>query len=341
MRGSFPLATVAGPCLCALVAGCGAESYPGPVDGHRALHHCQKIVEFGPRPAGGKNLTAVAAYIQQQLRDLELKPQQEQWQETLRWRGQEHQVAFQNLWVEIPGKAGAEPRPIVVVGAHYDSKLCEGHAVAEQNFHFVGAIDSAGACGLLLELARHLKARNEAPVDYWLVWFDGEESLDFDWNKELSLFGSKRFVKTMGADRQRFPKGLSARMRAMVLFDLVGSKNPKIDRDTASDDKLIKIFEKAAATLGVKHRVFQYESSFTDDHLPFLNCGIPSIDLIDLTHRVPAHLQKGKPVVHPDYETWWHSKDDTLDKMSPDSLTFAGNLFWTALPEVEAFAQRQ
>ena len=58
--------------------------------------------------------------------------------------------------------------------------------------------------------------------------------------------------------------------------------------------------------------------------------GVPSVLLIDFSKRIPPHLQHLQPGQEPDvdprYAQWWHTPDDTLDKMSPDALAFAGNL---------------
>ena len=78
--------------------------------------------------------------------------------------------------------------------------------------------------------------------------------------------------------------------------------------------------------------MFKTESSIEDDHIPFRTYGVSVIDLIDLHYRGPD--DNGNPP-HPDYAAWWHTKDDTLDKLSAEGLQFAGDLVWAALPGIE------
>jgi hypothetical protein len=334
-----PLRRSATALACGILAhlgSCGGGA-GGPVDGERALANARKICEFGPRPAGGRNLTAVATWLQSEIRKLGLEPNSDVWEEKVGLPGRDT-VKFQNVWTEI---AGADPAkgPILVLGAHYDTKLCEGHPEPERNFPFVGAIDSAGSCGLLLELARILKDR-KSPLNVWCVWFDGEESITWDWNEgATALIGSKRFVKRMAEDKARFPSGVPARCKAMVLMDLIGDAEQKIDKDKQSHSSLLKIFGDAAARMGESDRMYRYETSLKggDDHVPFMNYGVPAIDLIDFTWRNPLEHRPGAPREVEKYFPWWHTKDDTPDRLSAKSLAFVGNLIWNAWPDLETF----
>ena len=311
---SYLVIVVALVALTQLSWGCGDPA--GPVKGELALKHAREILAFGPRPPGSPAIRNVAEYIGQRIRSLGLEPK------TDRWTDPAEKIEFENVWVEIPGRGPADG-PVLLLAAHYDSKLCQGHTDdPAHNFEFVGALDSAGACGLLLELARVLKKRENAP-NIWIAWFDGEESIPFVWDPEpektRALFGSKRFAEKH-----------AARIKAMVLFDLIGAADMKIDRDLKSNPDLLQIFAKAAETLGESDRVFRFESPMTDDHIPFQDRSVKVIDLIDYTHRDPNHPK------HDDYAQWWHSPADTADKLSADSLALAGNLLWVALPAIEA-----
>lgn len=322
---------------CATVfAACGSRS-TGPIDGERALKHAADILEFGPRPPGSEALRRAGDLVLARLRELGLEPQEQVWTEKVVVYDTPREVQFRNLWVEIPGR---DPKrgPVLVIGAHLDSKLAEGHPDPAHNFPFVGAVDSAGACALLLELARHLKDRQaDRPVNVWLVWFDGEECLEWDWVDEKALFGSRHFVATMRADRERFPAGLAARMRAMVLLDLVGAENLKIDRDVESSRVLLDIFADAAKELGVRERLYRWESPMKDDHIPFRRYGVSVIDLIDFRFRFKGDLPRQGEPAPPEgaYEVFWHTSDDTLERLSAESLKLAGDLLWAALPRIE------
>jgi Zn-dependent M28 family amino/carboxypeptidase len=322
---AFLVAIVVLVAITQLLGGCSDP--PGPVRGDLALGHAREILAHGPRPPASAALRRVADDIEKELGQLGLEPRRD------RWTDPTEKIEFENVWVEIPGKDPGRG-PVVLLGAHYDSKLCAGHPDPAHNFEFVGAVDSAGACGLLLELARVLRDRPDRSHDIWIAWFDGEESIEFDWNRDAprALFGSRRFRDQLVAQPERL-----ARLKAMVLLDLIGSKNQKIDRDTLSNSDLLDIFQKAATAMGKGDRMYRWESQMIDDHQPFQEVGIPVIDLIDFRFRWAGDQPRpGEPVpAEGEYEAWWHTSRDTIEQLSAESLEFVGNLVWLALPEIE------
>jgi glutaminyl-peptide cyclotransferase len=317
-------------CFC--LAGCnpGGTSGKGPTDGARAMRYVKAMVDLGTRPAGSPSLLACKNQIKAHLESLGLKTYEQQWWEMD--SVQKKKVRMHNIWTQIPGDDPIHG-PILMLCAHYDTKLCSGHDESDgekRNIDFVGAIDGGGASGLLMELATHLKDRNNGP-NIWILWVDGEESIPWQWKTDNSecLHGSRHFVKVMSKDKTNFPKGLAHRIKAFVLLDLIGSKNIKIDRDKSSNRALSDIFLEAAKKMGEEKRMFQTASEMTDDHLPFRNQGVKVIDLIDFHFRVPGGSRD------PAYEAWWHTEQDNLEAMDAASLTFAGNLVWNALPILE------
>jgi Zn-dependent M28 family amino/carboxypeptidase len=314
-----------------LWSGCNSGSTPaaGPVDGNRAMAHVAAMVALGPRPAGSAALLANRDYIKKHVASLGLKP------ETQDWTDPASGLRMHNVWTEIPG-ANPKSGPVLIFAAHFDTKICSGHEDQAHNFPFVGAIDGAGGSAVLLELAGHLGKRKNVP-NIWILWLDGEESIPWDWNKDNSraLHGSKYFVKTMSADKTRFPKGLKSRLKAFVLIDLIGSKNQKIDRDKASNGTLNDLFLEAATAMGEGDRMYESTSTMTDDHIPFKDAGIRVIDLIDFNYRAPD-TSGNQQYTDPRYEQWWHTAKDNLKAMDPKSLEFVGNLLWNALPLLEA-----
>jgi glutaminyl-peptide cyclotransferase len=155
---------------------------------------------------------------------------------------------------------GREPG-FVVVGAHYDTKDIPG---------FVGANDGASGTAIVAELARTIR-RPRHTVQF--VFFDGEESPrgsdDFE---EDGLRGSKVAAQAF------------ADARAMVLLDFVGDKSLSIPREANSDRGLWRKLRAAARRVGAGP-VFpdRTSGSVLDDHIPFRDAGVPSIDLIDFT----------------------------------------------------------
>ena len=122
----------------------------------------------------------------------------------------------------------------------------------------------------------------------------------------------------------------------LVLLHLLGDRNLKIDRDLESNPKLLELFGDVAAEMGIGAAMYPYESPMKDDHIPFKRKGVRVIDLIDFAYRAPSNHGPDMPADAARYTPWWHTADDTLDKVSADSLDVVGNLVWLALPRIEA-----
>lgn len=316
--------------LTLLLGSCGG-GLAGPVDGDRAYEHVRQLsVVIGERPFGSEGLAKAADYICGEVQKLGLEPKRHEPVDGPSGK------TIRNLYVQIDGK-DPQAGPILMIGAHYDTKLTAGHTDPNHNFKFVGAIDGGGAPAVLLELARVIKERQpKLEPNVWLYWIDAEESIDFQWNNERALIGSKAFVRWLSTEK------ILPRVKAFVLLDLIGDKNYKLDRDGQSAEPLQQIFEKKAAELSVSDRVYKYRSATTDDHIVFRDYRVPAVLLIDFMHRVgPERFKESNPNAPvPDsqgYTQWWHTPDDTIDHVSAESLAFTGNFVYAALPELEAF----
>jgi len=331
LRSLFTAATAALPLL---LTGCGKSAPPGPVDGNAALRHVEALVKIGPRPFGSAELAKAADYVQAEVEKIGLKLERHEVEHA------KEKKTIRNLYTRIDGEDPANG-PILMLGAHYDTKLAAGHDDSSQNFPFVGAIDGGGAPALLIELARALKAQTPKPkCNVWLYWIDAEESIDWIWNDDRALLGSDAFC-TMLSETKVMP-----RVKAFVLLDLMGSKNVKFDKDAESSSMLIEIFKKAGDRLEIADRVFPLPMTpVKDDHLNFRKYGVATFLMIDFTYRVPPHLQpirpNQQPLVHADYEHWWHTPDDNFAAMDPVSLATAGNLVMAALPDLDAFVTKK
>ncbi|MCA8941521.1 MAG: M28 family peptidase [Planctomycetes bacterium] len=335
------VAVTAGLLLCG-TNGCSGSggttmtrSWDGPINGKAVFRHVEKLVGFGPRPSGSKALEHTVQYIQSEIEKLGLRLERQEFSIE-----EAPGITFRNLYCVIPGTD--EQKRTLVVSAHYDTKKTEGHPKPEQNFRFVGAMDGATGPALLIELAKALKDRKNVPTIY-LVWFDGEESIPYDWPEDgigspLALIGSRKFAQWMMAEKI-FPK-------VMVLYDLVGSKDFKLDRDTFSNKSLQDMFAETAAEMGQGERMYEYaQSHLIDDHRMFLEHGdgaVRVIDLIDFRYRTDAkydRMQHGdKSGIPPEgtYVRWWHTPEDDLHNVDPVALDFCGNLLLKTLPKIEA-----
>lgn len=276
-------------------SGAGAATFSGAA----AYKHVEKVVSFGPRPPGSPEARKTQQYILQALKSYGLKTEEEDFTASTPIGP----IPMKNIITKFPGQKA----DTVIIAGHYDTLL-------SKRFKFVGANDGGSSTGALLELARVLSKRKNA-LTYWLVFFDGEEAL-MQWTDTDSLYGSRHFV-----DVRRSNGGLRS-IKAMVLLDMIGDKGLDIRRETGSTPWLVDLFWQAAAELKYSKHFLAREQAITDDHVPFLQAGIPAIDLIDYNYGFS--------------NVYWHTAEDTLDKISPDSLQIVGRVVLRGLEKLEA-----
>ncbi|MBL8736350.1 MAG: Zn-dependent exopeptidase M28 [Planctomycetes bacterium] len=276
--------------------------------GERAFAHVQALVAMGPRHTAAQPTPGWSRqldHIVTTLRGLGLEPVRDTWTD------RKELLTFTNVSVRIPGR-----RPDrILLACHHDTKCTTGHSDPAHNFPFVGANDGASGVGLLLALAAEL-AKTEREATLELVFFDGEESLDWTWNDAArALFGSKRYVRS---HRDRTLTGDEPRIAAMVLLDMVGRTDLHIQEELYSTRALRQLCWSAAVATGHQDVFFRRAEAASDDHKPFLEVGIPAIDLIDLN---------GNP--------HWHKSTDTIENVSAASLQRVADVVLTLLPAIE------
>lgn len=280
-------------------------------DGNRALDHVRRQVEFGPRPAGSAELEKTRGYMIDQLKSYGLNVTTDEFQPVTPL-GQRRMV---NVTAELAG----ESTDVIIVSSHYDTKYYK-------DIKFVGANDGGSSTGAVLEIARVLAAKHKPKFTYWFVFFDGEEPFCDDWDtcqnpnpsdpeKELpdNTYGSRHYVAQLMA------KNELKRVRAMILLDLVGYKDLKLGRPQLSSKWLVDLIWETAKQIGYRSQFTDaYEGVSDDDHAPFLRAGVDAIDIIQLA-------------TYP----YWHTKEDTLDKVSAKSLKAIGDTVIASLPKIE------
>lgn len=273
--------------------------------GERAFAHARTLVGFGQRHPGTPGWSRQLEHIDATLTALGLSVRRDTWTD------RKERITFTNLAATIPGR---RPQRLVLA-CHHDTKCMQGHPDPEHNFHFVGANDGASGVALLLALAPTLMAaEREATIE--LVFFDGEESLDWAWNDAArALFGSRRFVQQ---HRDALLLGKEARIEALVLLDMVGRTDLHIQDELYSTRALRQLMWSAAVATGHQESFCRRAEAASDDHKPFLDVGIPALDLIDLN---------GNP--------HWHKPTDTLDNLSAQSLQKVADVVLTMLPAIE------
>ncbi|MEP6918747.1 MAG: M28 family peptidase [Acidobacteriota bacterium] len=282
-------------CLSCLEA---RQAAPAKFDGARGFDDLRQMVALGPRPAGSPAIKLTRDYITKQLVAAGLTPVEQAF-DARTPIGVIHMV---NVSATLPGAATARGR--LVIGGHYDTKL-------SRDFPFVGASDGASSAAFLLELARALKGRqNPMPIE--LLFLDGEEATLWDWDTRNTdhTYGSQYYVDSAKK------AGTLKDIRAFILVDMIGDRDLQLKRETYSTAWLTDTIWAAAARLK-RPEFVSSATAIEDDHLPFLEAGVEAVDLIDLDY--PA----------------WHTREDTLDRVSAASLQAVGDVLLAALPDIE------
>jgi Zn-dependent M28 family amino/carboxypeptidase len=269
-----------------------------PVSGEKAMEHVRAQVAFGPRPPGSAALEKCRAYITDQLRGYGYEVQVDEFEAGTPYGGK--------VMKNLIARKGTSSRGVVALASHYDTKLMEG-------IEFVGANDPGSSAGLLIELARVL-SEERGTLDYWFVFLDGEEAF-VDWSTFDSTYGSRHLARRWQQD------GTAGRIRALILLDMIGDRNLDILKESHSTRWLSDLVWEAAAKMGLQGILSKYAGAVEDDHLPFLEAGIPSVDIIDLNYG-PGN-------------SFHHTTADTLDKVSPESMEKVGRLVLAVLGELQ------
>jgi glutaminyl-peptide cyclotransferase len=272
--------------------------------GERALDHARKQIEFGPRPPASQQLEKTRAYIVDQLKSFGLTVSLDEFT-TITPQGEKKMA-------NIVGELAGETKNLVLITSHYDTKFFK-------DMQFVGANDPAASVGTLLEIGRVLGNMKDKPkVTYRLVFFDGEEAFCEGWSdcgtpeEPDNTYGSRHYVSQLRA------KNELENTRAMILLDMMGYKNLELGRDTLSTRWLQNIIWQTGRELGhEKIFVDREEGVGGDDHEPFLKAGVDAVDLIQLTSY--PH---------------WHKADDTIDKISAQSMKIVGETVLASLPKI-------
>ncbi|MBA3973553.1 MAG: peptidase M28 [Candidatus Solibacter sp.] len=277
--------------VLALILAAAAQA--GQVSGASALELTRQVVEFGPRPPGSAASRKLQSFIIQKLKESG-------------WQAIEDPFTAQTPAGRVPmkniiGLKKGSGSGALAVSGHYDTKRFP--------FRFVGANDAGSSTGLLLELARALKDESFKD-DIYLVFFDGEEAFG-EWSDTDSLYGSRHLAAKWRAD------GTLARLKALINVDMIGDRDLRIVQEAYSSEPLRRLVWQIAAELGYGEHFLSVAYAIEDDHLPFLRNGVRALNLIDFEYG-PDH-------------SWWHTKEDTMDKLSPKSLEIVGRVVHEAL----------
>jgi hypothetical protein len=258
----------------------------GGFDGTKAYGHVAKLVGFGPRSSGSQAIAQAQDYITSQLSSFGCTVDVDAFSTD----SPAGRLAMKNIVVKIPGE-----RPgIILLGTHYDTKRLD---------NFVGADDGGSSTGLMLEMARRM-CEQRPRYSIWIAFFDGEEAVNKEWHDPDNRYGSRQMAAKMAAS------GDLKKVRAMILADLIGGKALGIHKEEYSTKWLEDLIWATARRLGYGEVFLDQSTPVDDDHLSFLQRDVPSADVIDLVNSAG----------------YWHTPQDTLDKVSARSLGIVGHV---------------
>lgn len=251
-------------------------------DGQRAYQDIAYQVSLGPRPSGSQAHAQTTEWLVETLQAAD-------------WQAEVQRAEVMGQMVSNVVATRGKGTPWILLGAHYDTRMFADRDPdpAKRKEPVMGANDGASGVAVLLELARVLPRELDMRIS--LVFFDAEDNGNipgWDW-----VLGSRAYV----AELENQPD-------AVVIVDMIGDADLNIFLEMNSDPSLSEeIWDQAAALGYTEEFIPSPKYAILDDHTPFLEVGIPAIDIIDF-----------------DYP-YWHTTKDTLDKVSPHSLQAVGD----------------
>jgi Zn-dependent M28 family amino/carboxypeptidase len=292
-----PFVRTAFACLLLLAAPLLAQPH---FRGDRAYDLAREFVAIGPRWCTGPGHVKAEAFLRDQLKHDALE------EDAFTANTPIGAIPMRNFIVRFPGKKDG----VIVLITHYETNY------PLRNTGFVGANDGASTTGMLLEIANELRpqvagGKKLDGYSVWIAFLDGEEAIE-QWQGVDHTYGSRHLAAKWGQD------GTLNKIKALLLADMLGDKELNVLRESQSTPWLADMVAQAAKLTGNSRYFFQTQGAEEDDHMPFLQRGVPSIDIIDVDYG--PHTQALPDGYH-------HTPQDTLDKISPKSLTIAGNVF--------------
>jgi glutaminyl-peptide cyclotransferase len=276
------------------------DATTGGFDGNRAFEYVAKQVAFGPRPSGSPAIAQTQEYLLSQLKSFGCTTDVDSFTaDTPVGR-----LPMKNILAKIPG----EDSSMIMLATHYDTAL-------RNDIVFVGADDAGSSTGVMLELARLLCAPTSPKAKHavWIAFFDGEEAMK-SWSETDSRYGSRQMAARLAAS------GDIKKIKAFLLADLVGSKELHFMRDPTTK-ALTDLVWNTAARLGYSEIFINPIAGMEDDHNSFAKRNVPVVDVIDLDRSGDV--------------LFWHTDDDTMDKISAKSLAITGHVFLESIKELQ------
>jgi Zn-dependent M28 family amino/carboxypeptidase len=273
---------------------------PPAFDSARAWQYTKDVVGFGARPIGSANHKKLEDYILSHLIGDDVVAV------TFTADTPEGSLPVRNIIAKYPGTKDG----VIIIAGHYDTPY------PLRNSGYVGANDGGSSTAILLELANQLRSRRRDGYNVWLLWTDGEEAVK-EWKQGVdSVYGVRHLADQWRKD------GTLKSIKAFILADMVGDADLNIDQDLDSTPWLEDLILQAATKLGYQSHFYARKLGMDDDHTPLMQLGVPCADLIDFDYGYG--------------NVFWHSPQDTLDKLSPKSLEIVGKVILESVRMLDA-----
>jgi glutaminyl-peptide cyclotransferase len=264
------------------------------IDTKRAFELTRAVTAFGPRPMGTDNHKKLERYIEDHLKGDQVED------DAFTADTVEGKFPVRSIIAKFPGKKDG----IIAVLGHYDTNY------PLRNTGYVGANDGGSSTAILLEYANQLRGKVRDGYSVWLVWTDGEEAVR-QWTDTDSLYGTRHLAEKWEKD------GTLKKIKALIVMDMIADADLNIDRNLNGTPWLMDLIYEAAVRGGNQSHFYARQGLIEDDHLPFLKRGVPCADVIDLDYGYDN-------VFH-------HTPQDTMDKLSPQSLEIVGDTVLEAI----------
>jgi glutaminyl-peptide cyclotransferase len=212
-------------------------------------------------------------------------------------------VTMRNFIAKYPGKKDG----IIVLASHYETNYWL------KDVDFVGADDGACTTALLIAIGQYLREHPPQGYSVWLLFDDGEESINEQWSDSDSLYGVRHIAAKWSAD------GTLGKIKAFIVADMIGWKDMNIDREGNSTPWLLDLLAQAGKDTWHSNYLFKHSGPIDDDHLPFKQRGVPVLDVIAYEYG-PYDDKRGDYAYH-------HTPLDSMDKLSAQSLQVSADLF--------------
>lgn len=260
------------------------------IDSTKAMDYVKEIVSFGPRWPGSKGQEKVAAFLRNKLKGDKLE------EDAFVADTPVGKLPMRNFIAKFQGAKDG----IIVLGSHIDTNY------PLRNVNYVGANDGGSSTALLLAIGDQLRNKKLEGYSVWLAFFDGEEAVEKGWTDTNSTYGSRHLAAKWQQD------GTIGKIKGFMLADMLGDADLTVFRDQNSTPWLEDLVLKAAQRLGYQSHFFAEQIPVSDDHMSFAHYGVPVADLIDFNYGYN--------------NSYWHTPQDTIDKLSPRSLQISGDV---------------